>query len=57
MTSKLTLDTNQFDENDCIQLQHRLWIEDITLCPKEEIAEYLGSKYIQVYQPILYIDD
>lgn len=24
-------------------LQKRLWNEDATLCPKEEIAEFLGS--------------
>lgn len=43
-STKLTLDTNQLNENGCIRLQQRLWNEDTTLCPKNEIAEYLGSK-------------
>lgn len=33
----------QEQEQEEKELQKRLWHEDVTLCPKEEIAEFLGS--------------
>lgn len=36
-------------ENNPYLLQKRLWDQDTSLCPRDQMAEYLGKKYVLLY--------